>query len=378
MRVLHIIVDLDVGGAELMLKRLIEACHSKNTEAVVVSLTSLGSIGVALRQQGISVHALEMSSPLSVPTTIWRLFWIIRRYKPSIVQTWMYHADLLGGLAARLAGTRNIIWGVRTTDIDTSNSRVTSIIRKMCAILSHILPHTIICVAQASRQSHIAIGYDAERMVVIPNGFDLTRLVATFSQRQALRSELNFGTDSIVVGFLGRFHPDKGQHNFVQAAGLVARRKSNLKFLMVGRDLDSNNLQLALWIGATGLAERFVLLGERADVPVCLAAMDVFCLSSRTEAFPSAVGEAMAMGLPCVVTNVGDAAMLLADTGIVVPGDDPSALARGIERLAEMLPEARGRLGQRAKARIQGEFSMERCAERFESVYRNVVARGKV
>lgn len=141
---------------------------------------------------------------------------------------------------------------------------------------------------------------------------------------------------------------------------------------MVGRGLDANNAQLAQWISATGCADRFVLLGERGDVPVCLAAMDLFCLSSRTEGFPNVVAEAMAMGLPCVVTNVGDAAMLVADTGVVVPKEDSAALALGLGQLLAMTPDARQQLGQKARARIHAEFTMELARERFESIYQRI------
>ncbi|GAB3544300.1 hypothetical protein GCM10027343_19250 [Noviherbaspirillum agri] len=138
---------------------------------------------------------------------------------------------------------------------------------------------------------------------------------------------------------------------------------------MVGRGLDADNEELAEWIADTGHPDRFVLLGERSDVPVCLAAMDIFCLSSRNEGFPNAVGEAMGMGVPCVVTDVGDAALLVGDTGIVVPKEDSPALARGLERLLAMGPAARQQLGQQARSRILAEFTLERAREHFESIY---------
>ncbi len=375
MKIVHIIVGLDIGGAELALKRLIEALiDSPNYHHRVISLTTVGDVGAQMQALGVEVHAIGMRSARDIPFILWELTRLLRAIKPDVVQTWMYHADLLGGLAARLAGISNVVWGIRTTHVDVKRSRATSFVRHVCARLSHYLPHTIVCVAQTALKSHVAIGYDASRMVVIPNGFDLSRLIATTEQRQSLRAHCSFDINVVVVGFLGRFHPDKGQRNFVQAAGLLAKENENVHFLMAGRDLDANNLQLNRWISDTGFAERFVLLGERADVPVCLAAMDVFCLSSQTEAFPNVVGEAMSMGLPCVVTDVGDAAMLVANTGVVVPKEKPVALAIGMGQLLAMPYEARQLLGQKANARIQTEFSMHRCTERFEAVYQNVIA----
>jgi glycosyltransferase involved in cell wall biosynthesis len=313
-----------------------------------------------------------MQSALGIPRVIWKLTRLIRTARPDIVQTWMYHADLLGGLAARLAGNRNVIWGIRTTDVTAGGTRVTAFVRQLCAWLSRTVPQTIVCAADASRRAHIAVGYDAARIVVVPNGFDLTRLVATPAQRNALRLQCGFEQELVVVGYLGRFHPAKDQANFVRAAGLLARQYGNARFLMAGRELDANNAQLSQWINATGCADRFVLLGELSDVPVCLAAMDLFCLSSRTEGFPNVVGEAMAMGLPCVVTDVGDAAMLVADTGVVVPKEDSAALAIGLGQLLAITPDARQQMGQKAKARIHAEFSIDRARERFESIYQRL------
>ncbi len=371
--VIHIIIGLNVGGAELMLKRLIVSHQAvSDHQHTIISLTSIGTVGLQLQALGVEVHTLGMRSVLDIPRVMWQLIRLIRIDRPDVVQTWMYHADLLGGLAARLAGNRNVIWGIRTTEVNASVSCATSLIRILCARLSHFVPHSIVCAADASRRVHIAVGYDASRMVVVPNGFDLDRLVATPEQGDELRLQCDLGAGVVVIGFLGRFHPDKGQQNFVRAAGLLARQYVNARFLMVGRDLDANNAQLAQWISATGCADRFVLLGERADVPACLVAMDLFCLSSRTEGFPNVVAEAMAMGLPCVVTDVGDAAMLVADTGVVVPKEDSAALAAGLRQLLAMSPDARQQLGQKARARIHAEFSMDRARERFESIYKLV------
>lgn len=379
MKVLHIIIGLNVGGAELMLKRLVES-HYDNTDLrhSVISLTGTGKVGLQLQALGIEVHALGMRTPLGIPRVLWRLVWMLRTSRPDIVQTWMYHADLLGGLAARLAGNQNVIWGIRTSEVMACGARGTASVRKLCAWLSRFVPHTIVCAADASRRAHIAVGYDASRMVVVPNGFDLAHLVATEAQREAMRLQCSLGTGIVTIGYLGRFHPDKDQENFVRAAGMVVKQYSKARFLMVGRDLDANNALLANWIARTGHADRFVLLGERADVPVCLAAMDLFCLSSRTEGFPNVVGEAMAMGVPCVVTDVGDAAMLVGDTGIVVPKEDSAALAQGLGQMLAMTSNARQQLGQKAKARIHAEFTIERARERFECIYQRITRKGRI
>ena len=371
----HVIVGLGVGGAELMLKRLIES-HRSNLlfQHKIISLTHLGVVGKQLQAGGVDVQVMNMRSPLHFPAILWRLTRLLLQQKPDVIQTWMYHADLLGGLAARMAGIKNVIWGIRTTDASTGGSRATAGIRWLCARLSRWVPHTIVCAAEASRRVHVALGYQADRTVVIPNGFDMARLQATLAQVAALRCECGFASDALVFGTLGRFNAAKDPHNFVRAAGLLASKHTDVNFLMVGRDCDAANVQLMGWINATGCADRFVLLGERSDVPVCLAAMDVFCLSSCTEGFPNVVGEAMAMHKACVVTDVGDAAYLLGKCGVVVPKEDSAALAEGMTQLADLSAAERALLGEQAHARIASEFNMDRTRERFEAVYANVLS----
>lgn len=377
MQVLHVIIGLDVGGAELMLQRLVKSSlEDKSQRHTVVSLSNLGTLGPQLRADGIEVITLGMKSFLDVPLASWRVASIIRRRCPDIVQTWMYHADLIGGLAARWAGNRAVIWGIRTTEVNSRGSRATSVVRQVCARLSRFVPHAIVCAANASRKSHVAVGYDATRMIVVPNGFDTARLVVSKEQRAGLREACGFDAEHIVIGSLGRFHSDKDQKNFVAAAGLLAARHAHVRFLMVGRDLDQQNPELGAWIAETGYQDRFVLLGERRDVPLCLSAMDIFCLSSRTEGFPNVVGEAMCMELPCVVTDVGDAAFLLGDAGLVVPKEDAAALARGMEELVGIGRQERQALGQKAKARILAEFSMQRAFERFTCLYKKIADKG--
>jgi glycosyltransferase involved in cell wall biosynthesis len=374
-RVLHVITGLVVGGAEMALYRLILQSRDSVYSHTVISLTSGGGMCERFQEAGIEVIVLDFRrSPLS---DFVRLYRLVRKVRPDIVQTWLYHADMLGGLAARMAGVRNIIWGIRTVDVDGGCAPTTALVRRLCAMISGWVPHKIVCVAEAARRTHALLGYDAARMMVVANGFDLSRLTATPAQRLRMREQCGIGDGDVVIGTVGRFNADKDHGSFIDAAARLARQDDRLRFLMVGKGLDASNAVLARWIADTGCPERFVLLGERSDVSVCLAAMDIFCLSSRTEAFPNAVGEAMAMGLPCVSTDVGDVAMLLADTGLVVPKGDPSLLAAALARLLAMEPGARASLGERAKARILAEFTMERARERFESIY-ELLASGRI
>lgn len=355
-----------------MLCRLIES-HRESTEFrhTVISLTLLGKVGQDLTAKGVPVIALRMKSILDVPRVFWKLFRTIRQLNPDVVQTWMYHADMLGGLASRLAGNRRVIWGVRTTDVDAGGKRATLLVRRVCAWLSHWVPAVIVCAADSSRRAHTSIGYDASKMRVIPNGFEVVQ-EDHHAGGEAFRRELGWGPENVVVGSLGRFHPVKDYDNFINACEALSPVMPHVRFLLVGTNLDRNNIRLMDRLTGTGYVDRFALLGQRKDVTHCLSAMDMLCLHSRTEGFPNVVGEAMAAGVPCISTDVGDAALLIGLTGMIVPKENHLALAEGLKSMIELTSEARCELGRSAKSRVLAEFSMLRCRERFEVVYREV------
>jgi glycosyltransferase involved in cell wall biosynthesis len=373
LRILHIIIGLDTGGAEHMLKRLIES-HGDNTDYVhsVISITKIGKVGEQLKTLGVEVQALGMRNFLDAPHVLWKLSRLIRAINPEIVQTWMYHADLFGGLAARLVGKRNVIWGIRGSAIPQKGLSATRMVVTLCSWTSHFLPSVIICCAEAALVAHVNRGYDQSKMIFIPNGYDLSRLHRNAKVRSKIRSELGVD-DCLVVGIVGRFDPLKDYRNFVIAASMLASRVDHVKFLMIGRDVVSTNLELNKWIAEGNYAHKYVLAGERDDIPGCLAAMDVFCLSSCQEGFPNVVCEAMAMNVPCVVTDVGDAAEIVSDTGIVVPSKDSTALAEALQAMIRMGVAKREYLGNLARLRIEENYSIETASARFELIYNQLI-----
>ena len=358
-----------------MLRRLIETHRGARFSHSVISLTDAGELGDSLRAGGVDVQCLGMSSFVNSPKTLLRLAKFIRRQKPDIVQTWMYHADLMGGLAARIVGNPHVIWGIRNTDMIKGTAYSTFAIRRICALLSRFVPARIVCAAEASRRSHAAIGYDESKMVVISNGFDVVASTQIAADRGLIRASCGWSDDEVVVGCVGRFNFYKDHPNFAMAAGLLARRFSSVRFVMIGKGLDAENKELSEIIAATGFANRFQLLGFRKDVSKWLSAMDVFCLSSRSEGFPNVVGEAMSIGIPCVATDVGDVRALLSNTGIVVPKENVQALYEGLAQVVAMSHPLRVAMGQRGRARVIEEFSMSRVTEKFEAIYRSVAAR---
>lgn len=373
-KILHIIIGLDIGGAELMLKRLAES-HQGNAkfQHTVISLTDIGKVGKQLQTIGVEVHALGMRSPMDIPRVLWQLVQMMRTPRADIVQTWMYHADLLGGLAARLAGNQNLVWGVRCSAIPQRGISATRIVVSLCSWLSRLLPCAIVCCAESARVAHAEIGYDQSKMRVIPNGYNLSQFNRTATLRQQARSAFGLGDGDAVIGIVGRFDPLKDHGNFVHAAAVVASKVPHVKFLMVGQDIDSANVALNGWLAETGCADKFVLAGARDDIPDCLSAMDVFCLSSSKEGFPNVVCEAMAMRVPCVVTDAGDAAEIVADTGIVVAPHNSAALAEAMQTMICKSASERIHLGELARCRIEENYSIEIAAARFEKLYEQVI-----
>jgi glycosyltransferase involved in cell wall biosynthesis len=370
---MHVITSLGTGGAEMMLKRLIQAQQNKpDYRHTVITLKNIGEAGRQLQDLGIEVQALEMRSLLEFPRAVWELKRRIRASRPDVVQTWMYHADLLGGLAARWAGNHQVIWGVRCTAIPQRGISATGMIVSFCSWLSRFVPRVIVCCAESARIFHIEKGYDRTKMVVISNGYDLATFHTRPALRQQARAAFGFGEDDIVVGVVGRFDPLKDYRTFVRCAAVLASKVERAKFLMVGRDLDRGNRALCGWIEESGLAHKFVLAGERRDIPGCLAAMDVFCLSSIAEGFPNVVCEAMAMQVPCVVTDVGDAAEIVGETGIVVAPRDPMALAAALRVMLNNGAAERSRLGELARRRIEERYSIESISTQFGAIYDDV------
>lgn len=374
MKVVHIISGLGRGGAEMMLWRWVTASADQgHIHHTVISLTTLGVYGPMLQARGVTVHALGMSHLGHLVPAFFVLVRLLRSIRSDLIHTWMYHADLFGGLAAYIAGRVPVIWGIHSLDLRRSGSLRTVMVQKVCAWVSSWVPHTILCVAEASRRAHVAVGYAPDKFVVIPNGFDVSQPPIAPERAEAFRQGCGLRSDDLVIGCVGRFNPAKDHRNFVDAAARVASRHPEARFLMVGRDLDRSNTTLMAWLAASGCAERFVLLGERDDVPVVLAAMDIFCSSSRTEAFPLVVGEAMLLARACAVTDVGDTALLVGDTAVVVVRENAEALAQGLEKLLLAGPAGREQLGRRARERVIHEFTLERVYERTEALYARVI-----
>lgn len=370
MNIIHIITGLKDGGAEAVLYRLCK--HNTTNKHLVVSLSGSGKYGPMLEAIGVTVITLNMSSGRPSPLAFIRLVKLLISVKPDVVQTWMYHADLLGGLAARMAGIESVFWGVRHSTFETRKSKNTTIwIAKILAKLSWWIPVKIAVCAQRAIDVHEALGYDRRKMCFIPNGYDLTDFKLASDSQSEFKASLNSNLSAPLIGMVGRFDPQKDHANLLDALSILRDRALHFQCVLVGTGLDSTNEDIAKWITQRELADHVHLLGQRNDIPIIMNAIDLLILSSEYgEGFPNVVCEAMACSTPCVVTDVGDAAYIVEDTGWVVPPSDPAALAAAIEAAIMELkgPNWQNRT-QAARNRIQENFSIERMVNEYNRLW---------
>ena len=374
-KVTHIISGLQADGAETVLHSITSRMDANRFENEVISLTDLGPMAERLAASGTPVRALGMRRGTANPLKILQLAEWLKKSKPQVIQTWMYHADLIGGSAAYLAEKLPVVWGIHHTNLDPDqNKRTTIWTARACARLSRLLPERIVCCSEASRRAHARFGYAEEKMEVIPNGFDVRRFYPDVEAQRGLRQELGIAADVPLIGMAARFHIQKGHKNFIEAAASLHSRVPDVHYVLCGKNVDQNNTELSTWIEEAGLRNVCHLLGAREDMPRFFGALDIATSSSLSEAFPMAVGEAMACGTPCVVTDVGDSALIVGDTGKVVPADDPRSLAAAWEELLGTGPVVRQQMGRAARNRVEQRFNIGAIVERYQELYRQIAA----
>lgn len=376
MKIAFIITGLSTGGAEMMLHKLLQNIDRNRFEPRVISLISLGEIGPRIESLGIPVFALGMRRSIPNPWLIVRLALLLRQLQPDVVHTWMYHADLLGGIAAKLAGCKRLIWGIRHSNLSkTENKRSTLAVVGLCAGISHWLPNQILSCSIRAKEVHAIAGYADEKIHIIPNGFDLTCFTPDEAARVSVRAELGLSADTQLIGLVARFDPQKNHLGFVQAAASVLAQLPQVHFVLAGSGVDGSNVSLQTAMDAhAGLKEHMHLLGRRDDIPRLMAAVDVLASPSHGEAFPNVLGEAMACGVPCVVTDAGDSAEIVGTSGRVVPVGDMAGLAKQLLQVLSLSSVERVTLGQQARARVQSEYEISRVAGQYQAFYERMMA----
>jgi len=371
--ILHVITGLDTGGAEMMLYKLVARSDTAQFRHIVVSLTQIGPVGEKIAALGVPVHSLRMRRGMADPRALLRLLVVMRHVRPDVVQTWLYHADALALPAAALLRVP-VVWNIRSAVDVNELGPVVAVLARLCAWLSRV-PAAVVTNSDAAKVLHTRIGYRPRQWLVIPNGFDTERFVPDVTARRDVRRELGLPADALLIGLVARFDPLKDHQTLLRAASLLRRQLEGPHFVLAGRDIKMSNSELREWIKASGVGDHVHLLGERADIPRLTAALDIATCSSYGESFPNIIGEAMACAVPCAVTDVGDAAWIVGDTGRVVPPKDAPALASAWRELIELGTEGRRELGLRARARVEERYSLDSVVRQYETLYERLMKR---
>ncbi|HEY1721216.1 MAG TPA: glycosyltransferase [Magnetospirillaceae bacterium] len=368
--VVQVITGLGSGGAERQLATLVLNSDPNQVRHTVVSLLDEGVWGGVLRARGIPVHCLSLANKLAAPLILPKLAKVIREAQADIVQTWLYHADLAGLAAAKIAG-RPVLWALRGSRLPrgVSGWEQQALVRVLAKMSS--APRAVIANSNDAQRWHNSIGYRPRRWSVIPNGIDCDQFRPDPQARIDVRRELGLPDDAILVGNLSRLDPLKDHPTLLAA---FARLPEGVRLLLAGDGIESGNPLLSVQIAAAGVDPARVLrLGRRSDVARLQAALDLAVLSSISESFPNVVAEAMACGVPAVGTAVGDMALILGDVGMVVPPRDPVALGAAMNRILDLDPPARAELSRRARARIESMFSVPAMVSAYRQLYEDIL-----
>jgi glycosyltransferase involved in cell wall biosynthesis len=362
-KILYVTAGLRGGGAEAMLTRLATATPGVADEIIVVSLLPAEAHVERLRAAGVTVVELNFDRAAGVARGLVELAKLITARRPDIVQGWMYHGDLAALVSLLMSGRRKrtrLVWSIRCTALDLRHYGFgLRLVVKACTLVSG-WPDLVTANSVAGLKSHLALGYRPRRAEVVANGIDVDAFRPDPAARRAVRLDLGIPENAIVLAHVARVDAMKDHAGFLAAMAQLP----DVSALLVGAGTE--NLPAA---------HNVIRLGRRQDVARLFAAADFVVSSSRFgEGFSNVLGEGMACGLPAIATDVGDAKLILGDTGLVVPPEDPVALAAGIRTLAGESAAARAARGARARARIVENFALAGAVERHVQLYASLAS----
>lgn len=362
--VVHLITTLTQGGAERVLSQVVpRPSDAPDEHHVVVTLVDGGMFADELTAAGVEVRGLGMRPGRDVVRGTLRFARLLRTLRPILVVSWMYHACLLDLLARPLAGSgrrARMVWFLQgSLESMGSFSRSTRAVIRILARLSW-LPTAVAINSVAGRTQHATFGYNPTRWEHLPNGCDTDRFRPDAVDRAAVRASLEIAPGVPAILFVGRHHPEKGTDVLLQALAELGTTTSAV-VVLVGTGTETLS-------GRDGEIRR-VGLGVRSDVDRLLRGADLLVLPSRSEGTPNAVIEAMATGVPCVVTDVGDNAALIGPTGLAVPAGSATALSGALRSMLELGPEQRRDLGIEARRRAIERHSVAHARAVYRSLW---------
>jgi glycosyltransferase involved in cell wall biosynthesis len=376
MRVLHIITGLTQGGAESALYRLTTSEQNCSIEHIIISLVDFGVYGQQFQKMGIQTHMIGMPRGRPTLNGLVKLYYLIKKINPNIVQTWMYHSDLIGGIIAKLAGYDNIIWGVVHFNLEKGVTNFsTRLTAKLCAFLSYYIPKKIISCSESATRVHEKIGYYSKKFTYIPLGFDTVQLNRDDKSRSTLRKEWKLDDNIIIFGCLARWNPQKDHKNLLNAFSIVRKKFPNIYCVLGGREIDLKNSDLNNLIHeAESINNNILLTGVVDKIPSFMNAIDIHILSSVGEAFPNVVAEAMSCETICIVTDVGDACKIVDKLGWVVPPGNSDILASAMIEAISMMNDKKNweQLKRDSRIRICENYSINRMISDYIATWNAV------
>ncbi len=371
-RVAHLITSLDADGAQRFLSRLIAATDRKRFEHLVISMKGRGVVAGEIEGRA-AVRTLDMNGRASDLAALWRLHTILRTYRPDLVHSWMVHSNVMAALMT--ARSTPLIWGIRESGPGPGAG---AIMRRFVYGLSRMMsrrPQVVVANSQAGLEYYRDYGYRVDEWQMIPNGIDTEWFRPSPEMRVSMRAGQGLDPQTFVVGRAARYHPKKDFQTFLHAAALVAGRHADTRFLLAGAGVDEDNEELMRLISELGIESRVRLLSRFDDPRPFYASCDVIVSSSAWgEGFPNVIAEAMACGVPCVVTDSGDSATLVGRKDHVVDPAVPEQLARGIESIMALAPLQREELGAASRTRIVKGYSLEKAVRRHQELYDKVTS----
>jgi len=342
MKIMHVINGLGLGGTETALYRLLVAMQQSSDEHsfFVVVLGDADYYASKIEALGVPVYGLKKFK-------IGYLIALIRRIKPDVVQTWLYHSDVIGGVCAKLCGVKQIIWSIRCEGIGLK--KTTYLIKKMGAMLSWIVPDWIVMNSKGAAQHHVLSGYCAKKIKVIYNGFDADLFFPNRTRRLGLGP---------TIGTLARFHKDKDYSNLIQAIDSVCESFPQVSFILCGKGCHDDNPELNRLLSKLIHRNKVKLINGVVDSAEYLNNLDIFVLPSRTESFPNSLAEAMLCGLPCIATDVGEVRAIMGEAGLLIPKENSPALAAACLVMLQKSKSEREPLGLLARHRIEQRYAL--------------------